>query len=314
MKYGIKKLGTLMITLLVVSFLTFIAFEILPGDSAQSMLGMDATEEEIDALREELGYNDPVLIRYGKWISRAITGDFGISTRYQLPVDDLIKERLQVTVGLAVLSIFFIVVISVPLGVMSGKAKGSKADTIITFLTQFGMAIPPFFLGILITLIFGILLHWFMPGKMVSMEESMSGYIYYLLFPALAIAIPKIAMMIKFLRSSVLRQMNLDYVRTAKSKGCSERQVLYHHVLKNALIPVITFMAMIVAEVLAGSIVVEQVFNLPGLGRLLVVAISSRDFPVVQAIILYMTTIVLSMNMIVDLLYSVIDPRVTKVG
>ncbi len=172
------------------------------------------------------------------------------------------------------------------------------------------MAVPAFFLGIIITLIFGRILRWFSPGGYVSPGEDFFGYLSYMLFPAISVAIPKIAMTVKFLKTSVLRELKLDYVRTARSKGNTERAILWGHVLKNALIPVITFMGMVVADVLAGSIVVEQVFNLPGVGRLLITAISNRDYPVVEAVVVYIASVVLIVNFIVDLLYQKVDPRV----
>ena len=310
MKYIIKKTITLILTLFAVTFLTFIAFEIIPGDSVITSLGTDATPEQVEALREELGYNKPVLVRYKDWFVCALQGDFGTSTNYNLPVSQLIKERLPVTITLAVLSILLTVVLSIPLGIVTSKKPHSKFEGVYQFFIQLGMAIPPFFLGILITLFFGLTLSWFVPGKQISMTENFSEYIYYMLFPAVAVSIPKIAMMTKFLRSSIKRQLGLDYVRTAYSKGGNNHYVVYHHVLRNALIPVLTFFAMMVAEVFAGSIVVEQVFNLPGLGRLLVSSIGNRDYPVVQAIVLYIASLVIIMNFIVDVLYQYIDPRV----
>lgn len=310
MKYIIKKMITLIITLLVVTFLTFIAFEIIPGDSAVIGLGVDATEEQVEAYREQLGLNDPVLVRYGRYLAGIVQGDFGTSVQYQVPVDSLLHDRLPVTISLGVVSILLIVVISLPFGIFTTRKENSKWEGVAQFITQLGMAIPPFFLGMMITLVFGLILRWFTPGAYVSYSEDLGGFLYYMLFPAVAIAIPKIAMLVKFLRSSMKRQLELDYVRTAKSKGSSTNRMLYGHVLKNALIPVITFLAMIIAEVFAGSIIIEQVFNLPGLGRLLVVAISSRDFAVVQAIVLYIATIVLVMNFLVDVMYQYIDPRV----
>ena len=172
------------------------------------------------------------------------------------------------------------------------------------------MAIPAFFLGIILTYIFGIALKWFQVGKFVSLDEDPAGCIKYLIFPALAIALPKLAMVVKFLRNSVLGEMKKDYVRTAYSKGNDKNKVLYRHILKNALIPVITFTAMIIAEIMAGSIIVEQVFSVPGIGRLLVSSISNRDYPVVQAMVVYITAIVIIINFIVDMLYQLADPRV----
>lgn len=310
MRFYLKKIATLIITLLLVSILTFIAFQVIPGDSALSKLGMDATEEQVEALRESLGLNKSVVERFFSFLSGAIKGDFGTSTQYKLPVTEMIRERLPVTVWLALLSIILVIVISVPIGILCSKKQDGIVDRLITFLCQLFMAIPPFFLGILLTLLFGITFKWFVPGKYVSPDENFGKFIAYLIYPALAVSIPKIAVTVKFLRSSILRELNLDYVRTAKSKGGSGRRILWKHVLKNALMPVITFMGMVIADALAGSIVIEQVFNLPGMGRMLVVAISNRDFNVVQAAVLYIAAVVIMINFVVDLLYQKLDPRV----
>lgn len=310
MKYISKKLITLIITLLVISFLTFLAFQIIPGDSVMTALGTNATKEAIDAMREELGFNKPYMVRYASWLTRILKGDFGMSLQYNIPVSILLKDRFLVTFYLALLSLILIILCSFPLAILMVKKEGGLLDRIVTLLCQINMAIPPFFLGMLITLIFGLVLKMFTPGAYVSTEKDFLGFIGYLFFPAIAIALPKAAMLTKFLRSSLLRQLKLDYVRTARSKGDTEHQILYKHVLKNALIPVITFLAMMIADVFAGSIMIEQVFSLPGLGRLLVVAISNRDFPVVSAIIMYIAILIVFINFIVDILYQYIDPRV----
>lgn len=310
MKFYLKKIITLIITLLLVSMLTFIAFQVIPGDSALSKLGVDATEEQVDALREAMGLNKSIPERYVSFVSNAIRGDFGKSTQYNQPVTQMLKERIPVTLMLAVLSFGMVLIISIPLGILSARKEGGVADRILTLLSQVCMAIPPFFLGIMLTLLFGIVLKWFVPGRYIAPDQNFLEFIKYLFYPALAVSLPKIAMTVKFLRSSILRELHLDYVRTAKSKGSSRERILWRHVLKNALIPVITFMGMVIADLLAGSIVIEQVFNLPGLGRLLVVAISNRDFNVVQAAVLYIAAIVIFVNFIVDILYQVLDPRV----
>lgn len=310
MKYILKKGITLIITLFIVSIFTFTMFQVIPGDSALSALGMSATEQQLEDYREAMGLNKSLPIRYGIWLSKAITGDFGTSVQYKIPVSQLIRDRLPVTIWLAVISFILIIIVSLPLGIVSAKKKNHPSDHVITTLTQVSMAIPAFFLGMILSYIFGVILKWFTPGKYVSYSESFTGFLSFMIFPAIAIAIPKIAMLVKFLRSSILRQMKLDYVRTARSKGMKEQDILYKHVLKNALIPVITFLAMMLADIMAGAILIEQVFNLPGLGRTLLVAISNRDFNVVQAIILYIATVVIGINFAVDLLYQRIDPRV----
>lgn len=309
MKYLGKKIILFLLTLIIVSILTFTAFQVIPGNIAQTALGMEATEESIEDLKEELGLNQPIIKRYLAWLSNALKGDFGISVKYNKPVLLLIKDRLLVSFYLGLLSFTIIVIVSIPLGIISAMKKDRILDKTIHFITQINMAIPQFFLGIIITLIFGFLFKLFKPGVYVSYKESIAGFIYYLIFPAIAVAIPKISILVKFLRNGVIREMELDYVRTGRSKGGSDNYIMYNHVLKNALIPVITLLGMIFADIIAGTVLIEQVFNIPGLGRLLLVSISNRDYPVVQAIILYMALIVVIINFVVDILYKMVDPR-----
>ena len=310
MHYIVKKIITLTTTLLLITLLTFTAFAVIPSDAAQARLGTEATPQQVEALREEMALNDPVLQRYGNWLTGALQGDFGQSYQYDgVQVSDMLAERLPTTALLAGLSFLLILVISLPLGILCARFRGSFLDGLITQLTQITMAIPSFFLGILLTYIFGLVLRLFQPGAFVAPTENLGQSLYYLLFPALAVAIPKIAMVVKFLRGAILGEIQLDYVRTARSKGNREGRVLYVHVLRNAFLPVLTFLALIIADIMAGSIVVEQVFSVPGIGRLLITAISGRDYPVVQAVVTYITVIVLGVNFLVDMLYPLIDPR-----
>ncbi len=310
MRYYVKKIVSLIMVLFLIMLLTFIAFQVIPGDGAISRLGVDATDEEVEALREALGLNRSLPERFFSFLGGAVHGDFGKSYQYSKPVSELLTARLPATVGLAAISIILILVISVPLGLLCSRKEGGAADRAVTILTQTLMAVPAFFLGIIITLVFGLILKWFQIGGYIDPKVNFTGFLQYMIFPAAAVAVPKIAMTVKFLKTSVLRELKLDYVRTARSKGNTERVVLWRHVLKNALIPVITFMGMVIADVLAGSIVIEQVFNLPGVGRLLVVAIGNRDYPVVEAVVVYIAAVVLIVNFIVDLLYQKVDPRV----
>ncbi len=310
MRLIIKKLLTLIVTLIIISLAAFFAFQIIPGDPATAMLKTTATPERVAALREEMGLNDPVLVRYVRWVVSYVQGDMGISYNYQLPVEELIGDKIIVTSSLALLSLVVIVIVSLPLGFLMARYADKLGGKVMKVSNQVVMAIPSFFLGVLIVLVFGLILRWFTPGEYVSHQESIFGFLKYLLAPAIAIAIPKIAMLIKFLRDSVIQEKQSDYIRTAYSKGNTESRVLYVHVLKNACISVITLLGMMIADIMAGSIVVEQVFNLPGLGRLLVASIGNRDFPVVQAIIIYIAAIVVIVNFLVDLLYRWIDPRI----
>lgn len=310
MKFIVKKIITLVITLFFISIVAFLAFQIIPGDPVLSLLGMNATEAQIEAMREQLGLNAPLVIRYGNWIAGLFKGDFGLSYHYQIPVADLLKDKFPVTLALAGITILFIIILAVPFGILNAKFMEKKFGRLLQIVNQIIMAIPSFFLGILITLLFGLILKWFTPGKYISYTESLSGFFAYLIAPAAAIAIPKAAMIVKFLQNSVFSQGQSDYVRTAFSKGNTENRVLYVHILKNACIPVVTILGMMIAEVMAGSIVVEQVFGLPGLGRLLVASIEVRDYPVVQVIIIYIAAVVVIVNGAVDILYRLLDPRI----
>lgn len=317
MKFFGKKIITLIMTLFLVSVAAFLAFQIIPGDVVKSIVGEDASPEREEQVREELGLNDPPLTRYGKWMAGVFRGDFGVSYRYsknmneRMTVVELIGDKLPVTLWLAAFSFILIAVVSIPLGVLWAGSRSRFTDAFLGILSQTVMAVPSFFLGILVTYLFGMVLKWFVPGGYISYKDDFWGFLGYLIFPALSVAIPKIAMTARFLRNSMLTEMGADYVRTARSKGCGETQVMYGHVLRNAMMPVVTFLGMIIAEIVAGSIVVEQVFGLPGIGRLLISSISTRDFPVVQTLVLYITSVVIIVYFLVDILYRVIDPRIS---
>lgn len=311
MKYFAKKLTGLVITLLAVSFLVFAAFSVIPGDPATAMLGTEATPERVEALREELGLTAPIFVRYIRWAADFVRGDFGTSYRYNMPVKDMIWEKVPVTLTLTAMSFCMIVLISIPLGLSCARHAGGRLDRSVIVIDQVIMAVPAFFSGILITLVFGLILHLFIPGDYVSYKTNPSRFLGYMIFPSVAIALPKAAMAVKLLRTSVLAQMKLDYVRTAYSRGNTTRKVLYRHVLKNAMIPVATFLGMALADMVAGSIVIEQVFNIPGMGRILLTSISNRDYPVVEAIIVCIAFLVIIINFLVDLIYRAIDPRIT---
>lgn len=310
MKYVVKKISTLIITLFIVSFLTFLAFQIIPGDPATSILGTEATPEKVEVLREEMGLNDPFLIQYINWVKAFLIGDMGISYSYSLPVREMLSDKVPITLVLTLLSFALICMISIPLGILSARFKGKWVDRTVIIGSQVIMAVPAFFMGILLTLLFGLILHMFQPGGYISYKDSISGFLSYLIWPAIAIALPRIAMTVKLLRSSVAGEMQSDYVRTAYSKGAGKGKVLYFHVLKNAFIPVIAFLAMTMADIVAGSIIIEQVFSIPGFGRLLVSSISNRDYPVVQAITVILATIVIVVNFLADMIYQCIDPRI----
>jgi ABC-type dipeptide/oligopeptide/nickel transport system permease component len=226
----------------------------------------------------------------------------------------MIAERLPVSFTLAGLSLLFILLIALPVSLLTVKKEGNILDRIVNFLTAAGISSPGFFLGLLFIWVFGFILKLFIPGLYIDYKENTAGFISYLCFPALAIAIPNAAILIKFLRSSLFAELQSDYVRTAKSKGAGRLYILRHHVLKNAIIPAVTVFGMIIAEVLSGSIIIEQVFTIPGIGRLLIASISSRDYPLIQALMVYIAFLVVAANTLADIVIMIVDPRIRQTG
>ena len=298
-----KKTVSLILTLFLFSFAAFMAFQIIPGDSVTAMLGTEATPEQIAAMRSELGYDKPLLVRYGRWVSGFAKGDLGISLGYRMPVAQIIGDKIPITAALSVMAFALVIIISFPLGILYAKLLGSPINSLLVGINQIVMAIPPFFSGIVFTSVFGITLRFFTPGNFITHAEDPAGFWKYLFFPALAIALPRCAMTIKLLRSSIITEMTKDYVRSGTSRGNNV------HVLRNALIPVITFLAMTFSNIVAGSIIIEQIFVIPGLGRLLLVSISNRDYPMVLTIVMIIALVVISMNYLADLLCQIVDPR-----
>ena len=312
MKTVFKKITTFILTILLVTLFVFVAFELIPGDAATARLGTNATPEALERLREEMGLNRPFFVRYVDWLISFFFGDMGTSISYGMSVRKMLFDKLPITVTLTLMSFLFIIALSVPIGLITSKYEDRISSKIMDALGQITMAIPPFFLGIIITYLFGIVFKLFTPGGFVSYNVNFGKFIEYLIFPSLAIALPKAAMSTKLLKTSILSEAKLDYVRSAYSRGNSTMDVLYKHVLKNAIIPVVTFLGMTLADIVAGSLVIEQVFSIPGFGRLLISSISNRDYPVVQAIIAIIAMIVIVINLLVDILYRVLDPRLRE--
>ena len=311
MNFVVRRLGAGLITLFLVSVFCFLSFNAISGDPASRILGINATAEQISVLREEMGLNRPLPVRYLEWLGNVLSGNSGNSVRFQGEgISSLIRERLPVSFFLALLSLGLILLISVPVSLLSVRREGGLIDRAVTVCTAIGVSIPGFFLGILFIWIFGIGLHLFRPGMYVDYRADFGGFIGYLFFPALAIAVPNAAIMVKFLRSSLFKEKQSDYFRTARGKGASPSVALRRHALRNALIPSITVLGMIAAEIFSGSIIIEQVFSIPGLGRLLIAAINSRDHQLTQTLVVYIAFIVIFINTLVDIVIQVIDPRI----
>ncbi|WP_010095241.1 ABC transporter permease [Ornithinibacillus scapharcae] len=310
MAYFIRKLVLLLVTLVLVSLITFAVFQIIPGDPIRIMLGPEADEARIETLEKQLGLDKPLHEQYGKWISGVVTGDLGDSIRFSRPVSELIADRLPVTLSLALMSVAIVIIVSIPLGIYIARRHNTLGDVIFSSLTQVGMAVPSFWLGMLLMLYLGMTFSFFSISGYIPWSESITGALGSLLLPAITIAIPQIAISFRYIRNTIIEQLQLDYVRTIRSKGIGERFVIYKHVLRNAMIPILTVFGLIFAEVVAGTIIVEQVFGLPGFGSLLITSISYRDFPLVQGIVMYITIVVVVINFLIDILYAILDPRI----
>lgn len=306
----LKRLATLIGTLIGASVIVFLVLEILPGNAAQMLMGPDADPSAVAALATKLGLDQPAWTRYWQWIGGLLTGNLGDSYTYGSPVLDLILERLQLTIPLAFMAMAFTTVIALLVGVTAAARHNKLGDVGLMGLAQVGVAIPNFWFAILLILLFSVKLQWFSAGGFDGWGEGIGVGIKSLLLPALSLAVVQAAILARITRSAVLEVMREDFVRTARAKGVGQRAVLWRHVLRNALIPVVTVMGMQFSELLAGTIVVENVFYLPGLGRLIFQAISNRDLIVVRNCVMLLAAFVVIVNFVVDVLYAVIDPRI----
>lgn len=312
-KFILKKIIAVLATLFVLASVTFFIFEIIPGDVVLAKLGTSATEESIKAMRELYGLNRGIGERYVEFVTGIFTGDFGISYSTNLPVSQMLSDCLPVTIYLAIISLVLVILVSVPVGLLVGMLASRKKHTgkefAFNIVNQTFMSLPPFVIGMVISLVFGLTLKWFVPGYFIEPSEDFEGFLWCLMPAAISIAIPKGAMIIRFVKNAVIDEMKKNYVRLARSKGMSDIQVLFGHVFKNVIITTITALSVVVVEIFAGSVVIEQVFSLNGLGRLLVTCIANRDFKVVSAIVMYVGVVVIVSNLVADIIYSVVDKR-----
>jgi peptide/nickel transport system permease protein len=306
----LKRLLTLLATLAGASVVVFLVLEILPGNAAQMLMGPDAAPEAVQALAVKLGLDLPPIQRYWQWVSGMLVGELGTSYAYSSPVLELVLERLALTVPLAVMAMALTTVLALVVGVYAASRHNRLGDVGLMGLTQVGIAVPNFWFAILLILLFSVHLQWFSAGGFPGWDEGVIDALKALLLPALSLAVVQAAILARITRSAVLEVLREDFVRTARAKGLSQRATLWRHVLRNAMIPVVTVMGLQFANLLAGTIVVENVFYLPGLGRLIFQSISNRDLIVVRNCVMLLATMVIVVNFVVDVLYAVIDPRV----
>ena len=305
----IKRLSTFVATLLAASVLIFMVQGVLPGNAAQVMLGESATPESVAALSAKLGLDQTAPVRYGRWVEGLLIGDLGNSVSYDVPVADLIAERLAVTAPLALMAMLLTTVIALALGIYAASHHNQAGDVGVMAASQLGIAIPNFWFAILLILVFAVKLQWFSAGGFSGWADDPWQAFKALVLPAVALAVVQAAILARITRSAVLDVLREDFVRTARAKGLSRRRVLWRHVLRNAFVPVLTVMGLQFASLLTGTVVIENVFSLPGLGRLIFQAISNRDILVVQNVVMLLAASVIVINFVVDVLYAVIDPR-----
>jgi peptide/nickel transport system permease protein len=306
----LKRLITLIATLVGTSVVVFLVLEILPGNAAQILMGADASPEAVTALAQKLGLDRPAPLRYWEWVTGMLHGDLGLSYAYSTPVGELVLERLTLTVPLALIAMTLTTVLALAAGIYAASRHNKLGDVGVMSLTQVGIAIPNFWFAILLILLFSVQLKWFSAGGFPGWSEGVWTGLRALMLPALSLAVVQAAILARITRSAVLEVLREDFVRTARAKGVSQRATLWGHVLRNAMVPVITVMGLQFAELLAGTIVVESVFYLPGLGRLIFQSISNRDVIVVRNCVMLLAAMVVIVNFCVDILYAVIDPRV----
>ena len=309
LRFVLKRLLSLVATLVTASVVIFVAIEVVPGDPASYMLGLNAGPDTVQALRDELGLNASKVTRYFDWVSGMLVGDFGTSYTYRTPVNEMIAERIGISLPLAVFALLLSTLIAFPAGIIAATRRGSMADVSIMGATQLGVAIPNFWFAMLLVLFFSIQLRWFSAGGFPGWEGGIFAGLKALTLPAVALALPQASILARVMRSSLLDTLGEDYIRTARAKGLTTRQTLWRHALRNALIPVLTIIGLQFSFLLAGAIIIENVFFLPGLGRLIFQAISQRDLIVVESVVMLLVFAVVLVTFLVDVAYAVADPR-----
>ncbi len=312
LRFALLRLRSLLLALFVASLVIFAMIELVPGDPASFMLGINAREDTINALREELGLNLPVWQRYTSWVGGMLTGDFGTSYTYRTPVTEILIERLWVSLPLAIYALTLTILIAFPAGIYAASKRGSLTDLTVMGATQLGVAVPNFWFAMLAVLVFAISLRWFPSGGFPGWDAGLYPALRALTLPAIALALPQASILTRIMRSSLLDTLSEDYIRTARAKGLTRGQALRRHALRNALVPVLTIIGLQFSFLLAGAIIIENVFFLPGLGRLVFQAISQRDLIVVESVVMLLVFAVILVNFLVELTYGFVDPQLRR--
>lgn len=312
-KFYIKKISGLLITIFLVTLITFFTFNILPGNPALAILGPDADTAQIQALEAEFHLDQPLYSRYFSWITGVLRGDLGYSYRYGQKVSVIISKAFGVTFSLGLFSLVLTVLTGLPLGIVMGQYSRKKSVKVLEVFDQIWLSTPGFCTAILLIMIFTVILKLFPSMGYVPFFQNPLQSLRTMFLPALSLSFGSSAILARYLKTDFTMQKSLDYVRTARSKGLSTGRIVFVHILRNSLICVVTTLGLIVTDILGGSIIIENVFSLPGIGRLIATSITSRDFPLIQGLVLYLAVITVSVNFIVDILYHVIDPRTREV-
>lgn len=308
-RFLLRRLGMTLIALLGVSTIVFALAKMIPGDPVRLALGTRFTEESYNAKRAALGLDQPLIQQYFSWLGNAVRGDLGVSFRNSEPVTSEVLARLPATLTLAAAALFIALLIAIPVGIISAVKSGSKLDYAATAASQVGVSVPDFWAGIMYILLFSLTWGLLPPSGYVPIGESFTGWLEHLILPALTVGLISGSIITRFVRSAVIEALNQDYVRTARARGLTERAIVFKHVLPNAAIPIVTVIGLQLGFLLGGVVVVEVIFAWPGIGRLALDAVESRDYTVLQGAVLYLAAVFLLVNLIVDVLYVVLDPR-----
>ncbi|USK66879.1 ABC transporter permease [Peribacillus frigoritolerans] len=310
MKFLVRRLLLTIPILFLVSVLTFSLIHLIPGDPAQVILGQEATPEAYESLRTELGLDKPIVVQYFTWVGNVVTGDLGLSITDRVPVTELISQRLPATIELTIGTFLVALLIAFPAGILAAVRRGTIVDYTSTFVALGGMSIPSFWLAMMAIIYFSVELGWLPASGYVPFSENPAQNLMAMILPCLATGLRESAVLMRMLRSSLLEVVNMDFVRTAKAKGLNEVKTILGHVLRNAMIPVVTTSGLMIAGLLGGLVITESIFSIPGFGRLIVESVFKRDYVTVQGAILVSAVLVVVVNLVVDLLYAVIDPRI----
>ena len=307
--YFLKRLAAVIPTVFFVTVMIFCLQQLLPGDPAVILAGEDQDQNTVAYLRQKMHLDEPLPVRYGYWISGVMRGDFGESLRIQQPVRQLIQDKLPVTLELAVLAMMIALLIGIPAGIVSAVAKDSAWDYLANIFALWGLSTPNFWLGILMILLFSVSLGWLPASGYVSPSEDLKANLLSMIMPAFVLGNAIAAVLMRHTRSAMLQVLNADYVRTARAKGLKENKVVLKHALRNAIMPIITLGALEFGTLLSGAVLTEQVFSIPGFGKLIVDAVFNRDYAVVQGVVLFTSTVYIVLNLLADMAYFLVNPR-----